>query len=357
MEVNDFKIRFGKLVKKYREKNGLTQMDVARLIYRDEEKSSRVSDVERGRHDPQAVTIADYREALEIPQEEIDELRDDRSLPEDVLELRRFKAEFESCALETSFDALISGEGIVTLAMGYSYYENLHKGYMPVQLEYAYVAKHTQEGDLSAAERHREHGELLLSTLKQRVAGIPESALLKNQGVAQDTNKLVHETRQELSDQRYQVLAATLEVWFTGPLFKPKIWVQLYSWCANDDLIEFVRWDGSVFAQVPEVIAALGELRSALQGLMQSAPPDTIILLPEAIRNCDSLLAYARTHDTYPRENEEFYWEASRRYLDVLKPVRAILEDENLNGGFTTFWIGEIDKIVDLAGDIDNRKI
>lgn len=179
IQEKSFKSQFGALVKKYREKNGLTQMDVARLVYRDEEKASRVSDVERGRHDPQASTIADYRDALEIPHEDIDRLRDEERVSEEVLELRRFKESFEACSLETSFEALIAGEGIVTLAMGYPYYENLHRGYMPVQLEYAYVMKFIDEGKPTEAAQHRKQGEILLRTLKQRVAAIPESAVTK----------------------------------------------------------------------------------------------------------------------------------------------------------------------------------
>lgn len=72
----EFKIAFGNLVRRYREKAGLQQTDVARLVYRDEERSSRVSDVERGRYNPQAATVADYREALQIPTKEIDALRE-----------------------------------------------------------------------------------------------------------------------------------------------------------------------------------------------------------------------------------------------------------------------------------------
>ena len=74
-DPRSFQILFGQLVRRYREKTGLSQMDVARLVYNDETKASRVSDVERGRHEPQAGTVADYREALRIPAAEIEALR------------------------------------------------------------------------------------------------------------------------------------------------------------------------------------------------------------------------------------------------------------------------------------------
>ena len=69
---NSFQALFGKLVRRYREKAGLKQMDVARLVYRDEEATSRVSDVERGRHCPQADTIASFRAALKISEAEVE---------------------------------------------------------------------------------------------------------------------------------------------------------------------------------------------------------------------------------------------------------------------------------------------
>lgn len=178
MIASVFKFRFGSLVKKYRERAGLTQMDVARLVYRDEEKSSRVSDVERGRHTPQASTIADYREALKIPEHEIERLKEADSVTTEAAELHRFQEKFESCTLETSFDALISGEGIITLAMGYGYYENLHGAYVAAQLEYVRFLKYTQNNDHSEALKHRELGEALLDTLKKRVSSIPDCSLL-----------------------------------------------------------------------------------------------------------------------------------------------------------------------------------
>lgn len=74
-DPNSFQIRFGQVVRRYRDKRGLSQMDVARLVYSDETRTSGVSDVERGRNEPQADTIARYRDALEIPEEEIDACR------------------------------------------------------------------------------------------------------------------------------------------------------------------------------------------------------------------------------------------------------------------------------------------
>ena len=90
----EFKIAFGRLVRLYREKSGLQQLDVARLVYRDEERTSSVSDVERGRNNPQANTVANYREALQIPTAEIDKLRDTNHEQIDV-ESERFISHLE----------------------------------------------------------------------------------------------------------------------------------------------------------------------------------------------------------------------------------------------------------------------
>lgn len=74
-EMTDFKVSFGRLVRSHREQKGWTQIQLAKAVYADEEKTSRVSDVERGRYDPQAATVADYRDALSIPLAEIEQLR------------------------------------------------------------------------------------------------------------------------------------------------------------------------------------------------------------------------------------------------------------------------------------------
>jgi transcriptional regulator with XRE-family HTH domain len=70
-----FKVRFGELVRNVRVRNGLTQTDVARLAFNDEEAKSRVSDVERGRNEPQADTIHRFCEALKIPYADVEALR------------------------------------------------------------------------------------------------------------------------------------------------------------------------------------------------------------------------------------------------------------------------------------------
>jgi transcriptional regulator with XRE-family HTH domain len=74
MNDADLKTRFGKLVRKYRDRRGLTQRDVAFKVYNDEDRSSGVSDVERGRHTPQSDTISLYQAALGIPWDEIEKL-------------------------------------------------------------------------------------------------------------------------------------------------------------------------------------------------------------------------------------------------------------------------------------------
>lgn len=84
-DPHSFQSRFGVLVRRYREKAGLTQMDVARLVFRDETKTTRVSDVERGRYDPRPQTVADYRAALRIPEAEIDDLRRPLTLEHDLV--------------------------------------------------------------------------------------------------------------------------------------------------------------------------------------------------------------------------------------------------------------------------------
>jgi transcriptional regulator with XRE-family HTH domain len=68
------------LVKNTRARKGLTQTDVARLVFNDEEAKSRVSDVENGRNEPQADTINRFCEALGIPYEDVEALRTPKSI-------------------------------------------------------------------------------------------------------------------------------------------------------------------------------------------------------------------------------------------------------------------------------------
>lgn len=75
LDPNSFQVRFGELVLKHREQNGLTQMDVARLVYGDETRSSQVSDVERGRSKPISDTISRYCAGLRIDHGQVDRLR------------------------------------------------------------------------------------------------------------------------------------------------------------------------------------------------------------------------------------------------------------------------------------------
>lgn len=172
-----------------------------------------------------------------------------------------------------------------------------------------------------------------------------------------DTNKVVRDAQQQFADQKVQALAVTLEFLFTGPLFKPKIWVRMYQWGASGNWIEFTAWDKRVFSEVPKVIAALEELKTNMQMLVASAPLKTLPKIPETVRDVDDLLFYARSFDSYPRANEKFYWEASRRYLKLLTSIKALLDHESLNEGFRNFWLGEIASISALAGDIDRNKI
>lgn len=72
---NSFKARFGAFIRDWRSRNGLTQMDVARLVYQDETKTTRVSDVERGRNEPTPDTVNLYCAALKIDPDDIARLR------------------------------------------------------------------------------------------------------------------------------------------------------------------------------------------------------------------------------------------------------------------------------------------
>ena len=78
---NSFQVRFGQLVRDRRIALGLSQLDLARLAYGDEERASEVADVESGRYAPKADKIARFRHALNIPIELIEQLRDAPSWP------------------------------------------------------------------------------------------------------------------------------------------------------------------------------------------------------------------------------------------------------------------------------------
>jgi len=73
---NTFRHRFGALVRQRREANGLTQMDAARVVFADETKSSRISDIERGRNEPNADTINAVCAGLKIDLAEVERLRE-----------------------------------------------------------------------------------------------------------------------------------------------------------------------------------------------------------------------------------------------------------------------------------------
>lgn len=74
-DPGSFQARFGELVRNARTRKGLNQSDVARLAFNDEEAKSRVSDVERGRNEPNADTINRFCEALGIRYEDVEALR------------------------------------------------------------------------------------------------------------------------------------------------------------------------------------------------------------------------------------------------------------------------------------------
>ena len=76
VDPSSFGAKFGALVRRRREASGLLQMDVARLVYNDETKVSRVSDLEAGRYAKlHASTVNSYRLALKISQADVDECR------------------------------------------------------------------------------------------------------------------------------------------------------------------------------------------------------------------------------------------------------------------------------------------
>ncbi|MDA3875956.1 MAG: helix-turn-helix transcriptional regulator [Halothiobacillus sp.] len=63
------------MIRQVRTTKGLLQMDVARLVYNDETKSSQVSDVERGRHEPSVDTVSLFCAGLQIDPAEVKRLR------------------------------------------------------------------------------------------------------------------------------------------------------------------------------------------------------------------------------------------------------------------------------------------
>ncbi len=68
-----FGVRFGQLVKRYRDAQGLSSKELAAEALGDEAKRSRISEIENGRvAKPHAKTIDALRDYLTIPQEEVD---------------------------------------------------------------------------------------------------------------------------------------------------------------------------------------------------------------------------------------------------------------------------------------------
>jgi len=95
-------VRFGNLVRAYMIRRGLGNQDVARLVYRDEERKSSVSDVVNGRADnPTPDTVARYREALEIPHEEIEQIL---VSPSQYAHLEKIQADISSLAIDRQAD-------------------------------------------------------------------------------------------------------------------------------------------------------------------------------------------------------------------------------------------------------------
>ncbi len=85
-----FGVRFGRLVRRYREAQGLTATELAEAALGDQAKRSRISELENGRvNNPQAPTIDKLALHLAIPQEEIDACRgplETPGLPPNLLE-------------------------------------------------------------------------------------------------------------------------------------------------------------------------------------------------------------------------------------------------------------------------------
>ena len=73
----DFGQKFGQLVRTYREQQGLSLSQLALLLWDDEARRSRVSEIENGKvSKPRASTIHLFMEKLNIPRHEIEKIRD-----------------------------------------------------------------------------------------------------------------------------------------------------------------------------------------------------------------------------------------------------------------------------------------
>jgi transcriptional regulator with XRE-family HTH domain len=76
-DVNAFGVRFGRIVRSYRDDLGLSVRDLAIQVWNDEGRKASVSRLENGHvANPAARTVQRLAHALDIPQEEIDKLRE-----------------------------------------------------------------------------------------------------------------------------------------------------------------------------------------------------------------------------------------------------------------------------------------
>ncbi len=74
--MSSFGVRFGQLIRRYREMQGLSASEVARDALGDEAKRSRVSELENGKvANPRAKTIDAFVVYFNIPREEVDACR------------------------------------------------------------------------------------------------------------------------------------------------------------------------------------------------------------------------------------------------------------------------------------------
>jgi transcriptional regulator with XRE-family HTH domain len=85
IDPNSYQYRAGQLARRRRAQLGLTQQDVARLVYGDEERKSQVSDFERGRNEPQPDTVKRYCDALWMSVDEFEACRFNPSISNSVL--------------------------------------------------------------------------------------------------------------------------------------------------------------------------------------------------------------------------------------------------------------------------------